>query len=71
MRLSSFRLQVCYVTVGVTGWTECSRLSHLFQATDRRSTDPRVSLKPHERRSKNEEEDDDEDDDDSDDDDVG
>ena len=37
VRPSSFRLQFCHVTTGVTEWFECSRHSHLFYAVSMRS----------------------------------
>ena len=39
-------LQLCLVTVGVTEWIECSRLSHLFYTNDRRKLTPGSVLGP-------------------------
>ena len=46
------RLQFCQVTVGDTEWIECSRPNHLLSTIARWSTDPRVSLRPHEGHNK-------------------
>jgi len=39
-------LQLCLVIVGVTEWTECSRLNHLFKTNDWQKLTPGSVLGP-------------------------